>query len=214
MFEVGGLFIFALFIVIIGGVIAMSVVGGGKLTAANLTAMAGRLGLQAHLQTWGSFVLGGSLSGTIDGRAVRVWSYSTGSGKSRRTWSAIGVRPRRDDGFTFKFSRQGFTTKVMEVFGSKEIRVGDHAFDEAWFVQTNRPDYLGAALLPEIREKLMAVFRSGRGTFRLEDGEVAYVEEASLSNAAVIQRLEAALPVVQDLADVAEVAAGSGAGRS
>lgn len=210
MREAAPVLLVALFI---GGVFALivwAVLAGGKRTAANLTALAGRLGLQVQFRTWGNFVLGGSLQGTIAGRAVRVWSYTTGSGKSQRTWSALGVRPRRDDGFTFKFARQGFATKVMEVFGSKEIRLGDRAFDDAWFVQTNRPDYLAAALLPEIREKIMTVFHTGHGTLRLEGGEVAYVEEGSLSDLAVTQRLEAALPAVQDLADVAEVSVAAG----
>jgi hypothetical protein len=205
MREAGPLLLFAFFIAGVFGLIVWAVLAGGKRTAANLTALANRLGLQVQFRTWGKFVLGGSLHGTIAGRTVRVWSYTTGSGKSQRTWSAVGVRPRRDDGFTFKFDRQGFVTKVMEVFGSKEVRLGDRAFDDAWFVQTNRPDFLAAALLPEIREKIMTLFHAGPGVLRLEAGEVAYVEEGSLSNADVTRRLEAALPLVQDLADVAEV---------
>ena len=42
--------------------------------------------------------------------------------------------------------RQGFTTRIMEFFGTKEITVGDAAFDAAWFVQTNQPEFLAAAL--------------------------------------------------------------------
>lgn len=201
------------FVVIIVGLILGSiwwtVVVGGRRTLANLTAVAERLGLQLEVKRVMNLVMGGSLHGTIQGRRVRLWSYTTGSGKSQTTWAAVGVTPRQESGLEFKFSRQGLATKMMELFGSKEITVGDRAFDEAWFVQTNQPDYLGAALVPEIREKLMAAHRAGGGgIFRMDaGGEVVYVEQGSLSSAKVIARLEAVLPVLFDLADVAEVAA-------
>lgn len=201
------IFVF-LIIAAVVGVIWWAVVVGGRRTQANLSAVANRLGLQLEIRRWMNLVIGGSLHGTVQGRRVRFWSYTTGSGKSQTTWAAVGVIPRQDGGLEFKLSRQGLATKVMELFGSKEVTVGDRAFDEAWFVQTNRPDYLAAALVPEIREKLMAAHRAGGGgSFRLDGGgEVVYVEQGSLSSAKVIARLEGVLPVLQDLADVAEVA--------
>lgn len=204
-----GVFVVLVVATILGS-IWWGVVVGGRRTQANLTAVADRLGLQVEFRRFMNLVIGGSLRGNIAGRRVRMWSYTTGSGKSQTTWAAVGVIPRETGGLEFKFSRQGLATKMMELFGSKEITCGDRTFDDAWFAQTNRPDYLAAALVPEIREKLMAVHRAGGGgTFRLDEGgEVVYVEQGSLANAARVRRLEAVVPVLLDLADVAEVGAG------
>ncbi|MBI2497546.1 MAG: hypothetical protein HYV75_06395, partial [Opitutae bacterium] len=99
-------------------------------------------------------------------------------------------------------------SKLMELFGVREIQVGDPAFDAAWFVRTNQPEYLAAALVPAIRAKFMAETGDPRntGTYKLENGVVRYTEMGGLSPAAV-ERFAAKLPLLQDLADVAEVSA-------
>ncbi|MBI2516275.1 MAG: hypothetical protein HYV95_05105 [Opitutae bacterium] len=176
-----------------------------KKTLANLRALAGRLGLQltAPPSALGG---GGMVSGAQQGRAVRFWTYTTGSGKSRQTWCAVGVRPRAVGGLQFELQRQNFGTKVMEWFGAKEIQVGDAGFDAAWFVQTNQPEFLAAALVPEIREKLMADAADAReGGYKLADGEVRFALRDNFTSEKAIARLEARLPVLHDLADVAEV---------
>ena len=38
----------------------------------------------------------------------------------------------------------------------QDIRVGDPAFDQAFIVRSNDPAYAAAALLPEIRARLLA----------------------------------------------------------
>jgi hypothetical protein len=151
----------------------------------------------------------------VHGRAVRLWTYTTGSGKSQKTWVAAGVRPRAHGGLTFRLSRQGAMTKVMEFFGVKEITVGDPAFDAAWFVQTNQPDFLRAALVPDVRARLLeAAGRAPDCEFALRDGEVVYAEQGGFANAKQCDRVESALPVLRDLADVAEVYASTrGEGR-
>jgi hypothetical protein len=191
------------------GLVFLVALTQARRTVANLAAVAARLGLRLHERRILGFVTGAGLEGTVQGRAVRFWSYTTGSGKSQKTWAAAGVRPRQDGGLTFRLSRQGLGTKLQELLGAKEITVGDRLFDAAWFVQTNRPADLAAALLPEIREKLMAAHRSGHrtGGFRLEQGEVVYAEQGGLHDAGRVARLEALLPVLMDLADVAEVSA-------
>ncbi|HYC70822.1 MAG TPA: hypothetical protein VEB66_06420 [Opitutaceae bacterium] len=182
-------------------------VAAGRRSLANLTALADRLGLELAVSKFLNLVTRASVHGAVQGRPVRFWSYTTGSGKSQQTWAAVGVTPRQASGLEFRLSRQGFATKVQEFFGSKEITVGDAEFDRAWFVRTNRPEFLAAALVPEIRAKLVAAHRAGGdGSFRLERGEVVYAERGSVGSARVVARLEAVLPVLLDLADVAEVA--------
>jgi len=145
-------------------------------------------------------------TGTIRERRVEFFNYTTGSGKSRTTWSALTARPRADGGLTFHLRKQGLGTKVMELFGTKEITVDDAAFDAAWFVQTNQPDYFRAALVGEIRDRFMAALRAGAtGSFLLEYGEVKYAERGTFGNDRRRQRYELIAPLLCDLADVAEV---------
>ena len=98
----------------------------------------------------------------------------------------------------------------MEFFGSKEITVGDPVFDAAWFVRTNEPDFLSAALVREIRGKFMAALAGGaKGSFALKDGAVCYAERGGFYSAPLTRRLEQQVPLLRDLADLAEVFAGT-----
>ena len=145
-------------------------------------------------------------SGTIRDTPVEFFNYTTGSGKSSTTWSALAARPRADGGLTFRLRKQGLGTKVMELFGAKEITVDDATFDAAWFVQTNQPDYFRAALVGEIRDQLMAARRAGaKGSFQLEGGVVKYAEQGTFGDDRRRQRYELIAPLLCDLADVAEV---------
>lgn len=211
---ISGLPVFLVVVLVVGAVMAVAFLvarQAGRQMEARLTAVADSLGLRLQMKRVLGIPADARLEGTVHGRAVRIWSYSTGSGKSRTQWAAAGVRPRRDGGLTFRLTRQGLLTKLTELFGAREITVGDPRFDAAWFVQTNQPEFLAAALLPEIREKLMTAHRgAGAGTLQLEKGEIVYAERGQLGEAARVRRLVEILPLLHDLADVAEVAAGPG----
>lgn len=182
-----------------------------KKARANLEALAARLGLQVTGDPK-SVLAAGGVAGRYQGKEVRFWTYSTGSGKSRRTWCAVGVKPRAHGGLEFELQHQGFGTKIMEWFGAKEIQVGDPAFDRDWFIRTNQPEFLAAALVPEIRAKLTSLKQAAaEKPFRLEAGEVRLSTSGSFGSEQVIARLESCLPLLCDLADIAEVYAGSAA---
>lgn len=176
---------------------------------AELTAFAAQSGLRLLEKTVLGITTVESLEGEQAGRPVRYWSYSTGSGKSRTTWVTVGVTVRGGGALTFDLTRQNFASKLMELFGAREIQVGDPAFDAAWFVRTNQPEFLAAALVPAIRARFMAeaADRRSTGAYKLENGVVRYTEMGSLTPGAVA-RFAAKLPLLQDLADVAEVSAG------
>jgi hypothetical protein len=177
-------------------------------TRAELTAFALQAGLRMEERTILGVALVESLAGESQGRPLRYWTYSTGSGKSRTTWVAVGVGVPAGIALEFELTRQNFGTKVMELFGAREIQVGDPVFDAAWFVQTNQPEFFTAALVPAIRARLMAEAESHPGAgYKLEPGMVRYAERGALS-AATLERLAAKLPLLQELADVAEVSAG------
>ena len=176
-----------------------------KLARANLQQLADRLGLKVMRRTGLPGDLG-QATGSIGDRLVRFWVFATGSGKSRQNWCAVSVQPRASSTLNFEIRRQGFGTKIMSWFGAKEIEVGEPAFDAAWFIQTNEPEFLAAALVPEIRAKLMGlVGESGEDGYKLIDGEVRFAVKGYFSTAGIAERLEARLSVLADLADVAEV---------
>lgn len=203
----------ALVIAVIGsGFIALVVWGAiqhQKKVRANLEALAARLGLQVTGDPRKALARAG-VEGVRQGKQVRFWTYSTGSGKSRQTWCAAAVTARAHGGLEFEFQRQGVGTKIMEWFGAKEIQVGDPAFDRDWFIRTNQPDFLAAALVPEIRSRLAALREvATRRPIRLEAGVVQLALAGTFASERVIARLESSLPLLFDLADIAEVFAGT-----
>lgn len=202
-----GLLVFPVFVVMAFLVVRAARKHARK-TREEIAALAGRSGLNMTEKTVFGITTVESLDGVQQGRPVRYWTYSTGSGKSRTHWVAVGVGVPGGVALQFDLTRQNFASKLMEMFGAKEIQVGDPAFDAAWFVRTNQPEYFAAALVPAIRAKLMAEVgdRRSTGGFKLENGVVRYTEMGGLS-AAAVERLGQKLPLLQDLADVAEVSA-------
>ena len=149
-----------------------------------------------------------SVAGTLRGRTVQIFNYVTGGGKSSTTWSAVKAELSAPGLLTVALKRQGFATKVAELFGAHEITVDDAEFDRAWFVQTNQPEFLRAALIPELRAKLMAVLRAGMsGEFQLKGREVKYAETGTFADLKRAERFALVAEIVCDLAEVGEVAA-------
>ncbi|HEY9249269.1 MAG TPA: hypothetical protein VIO38_09065, partial [Rariglobus sp.] len=147
------------------------------------------------------------ITGMMRGKQVEVFTFTTGAGKSRKTWAAASARTATPVRLTWVISPRGFATKVRVFFGAKGIATGDPAFDGRWFVQTNNPEFLRAALLPELRAKIDAVSGGrAKGEFRLEGGVVRYAEQGGFGGERC-DRYEALPPVLCDLADVAEVEA-------
>ena len=199
------------FVIVMLGVVGVGIVFGrrhAKRLAAQFGTLATRLGLE-HLPPgpgWKAMLWTPEANGILRGKKVRLYNYTTGSGKSRTTWSAVSAEPRLGGALEFSLEPQGFGSAVMAFFGYKEITVGDPAFDARWFIRTNKPDYLGAALLPELRVKLDQLHSArARGTFKLERGTVVYSERGTFGNPALCERFVLATEIVCDLADVAEV---------
>lgn len=192
-------------IVILVALVAWAAIVSQREMIARLAALARRQGLTLH----GAEGSGETyVEGVRHGRRVRIWTFTTGAGKSRQTWLAAGVEPRALGEFTFDLRPQGLLSKFSTMFGAKEAVTGDRSFDERWFLQTNAPEALAPALIGEIRGKLDAAYDAGaRGHFRTEKGLVCYAELGSFHSEKPLLRLESLLPLLNDLADVAEVCA-------
>lgn len=200
--------IFVALAVVFVGLIVWAVGVSEKQMLANLRALAERQGLSLRGVDGSRLSWKPSIEGEKNGRDVRFWSFATGSGKSRQHWIAVGVRPRELGDFSFDLRPQGMLSKLSELFGAKEAKTGDAAFDERWFLGASAPDVLAAALVPEIRAKLDAAWVAGaRSHFRTQEGWVCYAELGGFADARKLQRLEGLLPLLRDLTDVVEVCA-------
>ena len=203
------------FFIVVMGLIVWIAAGGSKRATENLVQLATTLGLTvtARPPLLGLFQQVPRVSGEWRGKRVEIFPYTTGSGKSQQQWCAVSAAPLADGGLIFTMQRQGLGTKVMELFGAKEIQVGDAEFDRMWFIQTNQPDFFRVALLPELRGKIDALasetgIRGGR--FQLEKGAVRYAEQGSFFSPRITARIGRAAEIVVDLADLAEVYATTG----
>src|SRR5690606_10304030 len=144
--------VFVLFAFVVTTILVLSIRHARKATG-NFAQLALQLGLTPTQprKTLGIVWSQPSASGEIRGRPARLFSYSTGSGKSRTNWCAFSMDPRQHGGLTFEISLQGFGSKIKEIFGTKEVVVGEAAFDAKWFIQTNQPEFMQAALISELR---------------------------------------------------------------
>ena len=192
-------------VVVVGGLVAAWIVSRKRITR-NLQSIATQLGLEFSPAP--SWFMQPRVAGPRRGRAVQIFNYSTGSGKTRRVWSAISAHPAGDGRLTFALRKRYLTTRINQIFGPRPITTGDEEFDKAWFVQTNQPEFLRAALIPELRVQLMEARRAGaKGKLELEHAVVKYSESGYFTSAKCVGRFLALADVVCDLADVAEVAA-------
>ena len=184
------------------GLIIWLIVVTSRKSYENICYLAERLGFEipAEERKFG-FYNSPDIVGEVRGKQVRLYTYTTGSGKSKSTWAAVSVVPLEHGGLTFSLSRQGFGTRVLELFGAKEIQVGDEVFDREWFIQTNAPDYLAMGLLPEMRQKIQTT----HGKWKLAEGEILYVEKGSFSSRTRCDQFVEIVDAACDLADAAEV---------
>jgi hypothetical protein len=190
-------------------VIVVVVVWSTRKTRENLTRLARDLGLQLREKppVLGLFRSMPTVDGELRGRKVRFFEFSTGSGKNRTGWSAVGVACANPHGLKLQLVGQNFLTNLGKHFGMQDVTLGDPAFDEKFVVQTNAPEFLGAALLPEIRDPLLRhwPFMLGRTTLKIEGDEVVYAETGGFTDEKMLQRMKSLLDVLIALAALPEV---------
>ena len=147
-----------------------------------------------------------TVAGPYRGRNVRFFNYTTGSGKSRTSWSAVAATCSGGAPFSLELATENFLTRLGEKLGMQDIKTGDPAFDQTFVVQSSDPNYAAAALLPEISANLLAQRQAGaRGTWRIKDGEVRYSEIGSFGDAGRTERLAAAIETICYLAEIADI---------
>jgi len=170
---------------------------------ANFAALVSKLELQIDKHS-------GELRATGErrGRTLTVFTYTTGFGKSKRRWVAVAAHVKDVGRLTFSLKqRVPIIDLILQLFRKCETKVGDQAFDKKWVMVTNRPDYMSAAVLPEMREKMSRLggnFLSD-SSYKLDLYTLQYAQQGSFANAKLCARLAEQAELVCDLADVMEV---------
>jgi hypothetical protein len=170
------------------------------------------------------------LTGILRGRKADIFSYVTGSGKSSTAYVAMTVQVAMPDKLSCTLNKRSsgtgmveriatkmaerFFTEIAESRGVQEITIGDAEFDQAWAIWTNQPEFARAALLPELRAKLVEAQRAGAtGSFEINGGLVKYSEIGFFSDLEQCERLAKQADLVCGLTEAIEVAAdGQGSG--
>ena len=178
----------------------------GRNAKTNLTQVGDKLGLRLDVQ--GSFFKKYRLVGELRGKTVEFFSYTTGSGKSQQRWFAIAVGVKGTSGLTFSLQRRmSIFEFIARRFRKNSVETGDAAFDKVWVLTTNQPDFMCAALLEEMREKILRLSGGGLSSanYKHEFHTVQYSEQGSFGSAKLCARFEEISELLCDLADVVEV---------
>ncbi len=201
-------FFVSVVVVVIGGSLLLSR-WQAKRARGNLAALARDLGLQLEEKppALGVFPQLPTVSGSHGGRALRLYTFTTGSGKQRQAWQALGIACENPHGLTFQFGTQNVLTALGVLLGMQDVRIGEPVFDERFVVKTNAADFLRAALLPEIRAVLLQRWpaRGPGANVKLAGGELVYAELGSFTEVAAVERMKAMLEPLLTLATLPEV---------
>lgn len=158
------------------------------------------------------------ISGPWRGRELRIYNYTTGSGKHTTHWCAIAATVHNPGNFTLRISRENVLTRVGRVFGLDDVTTGDPAFDGQFYVKSNDPDFIAVALIPEVRAALVEAWRDHpRGAITVEGQQIIYAEPGTFSSPKICGRIPGFVELACVLAEVVEArpprAAGSDRSR-
>ena len=174
-----------------------------------LREMAGRLGFEYREDPApGMFAPTPVVAGMINGRRARVHEFTRGSGKSRTRWVAASVQILGTSALKFTMRSQGpaILERIAGAFGYKDIVVGDPEFDAMFAINGRDETFLKAALIPEVRARLVVFWpKAGGGRITVGDGEAVYEQQGSLTNARCREHLEKSFPLLGDMVALAEV---------
>ncbi len=106
----------------------------------------------------GGWFSGCRVSGRVDERPIKVWTFSRGSGKQRTHHSAMALQisgegvPRG-----LHIYRETFFSKVGKVFGGQDIEVRDPNFDKAFMIKGDRESDVRAWLTYDRRQAIISL---------------------------------------------------------
>ncbi len=113
-----------------------------------------------------------TVSGAYGGFNVYLYTYTQGSGKNKTTYTSMIPYLPFDHRSHVRVTREGFLSKITKAFGAQDIQLGDPAFDAAYIIKSDTPQYVPLLLTPAVRGALL----SGGGSMNVtvSGGRVFY----------------------------------------
>ena len=131
-----------------------------------------------------------TVSGAYGGFNVYLYTYTQGSGKNKTTYTSMIVYLPEETSIHLRVMREGFLSKISKAFGAQDIQLGDPAFDAAYVIKSDTPQFVPEVLSSQIRGAML----SGGDimNFTISRGRVFY-------NQSGVQRDEGVLRYILDV---------------
>lgn len=103
------------------------------------------------------------LSGSFEGRVVKLWTYTVRHGKSSTRYTAMQMELKNPANYTLSIRRQHGLDGIGKALGMQDVQVGDAAFDNE-FVIKSKPEGVAQALFgggSMVREAVRRIPRGG-----------------------------------------------------
>jgi len=146
-------------------------------------------------------------SGQYAGRALKFYSFVSGSRRNRQIWQAMSLSCANPGGLRFELGAQNVVTSAIgAMMGMEDLVLGDAAFDKRFLIGTNAPQFPCAALTPELRSLLLRQWsdRSMGACLKVYGGAIVYAECGAFTEGGIIARMRAMLEPMALLAALPE----------
>ncbi len=132
-----------LFLLVVAGIIYI-IVRSGKAVNASWGEVAQRTGLAFKPE---KAFTSPELSGTIQGHSVRVYTYSSGSGQTRQTYTATAVTVNNPGGASMAVMPSGSLGSLIgRAFKAQDVEIGNQEFDQRFVIKSDPPEFARKAL--------------------------------------------------------------------
>jgi|GEM_PF-2391934 len=135
------------------------------------------------------------IHGSLFGKTVQIYTYTTGSGKNKQTYTKFSLLPF-DKGLIVRISKEGLFSKVSKAFGGQDIQIGDALLDKQYRFKCNRGNDLIQWIDYDIAEMLKTVHKSLRGSILIINGELSYSQHGIISNENARERFEKVMAIL------------------
>ncbi len=108
------------------------------------------------------------IGGLYEGHQARLYTYTTGSGKNRHTYTRIALYLREPLTLGLRVYKEGFLSKIGKAIGTQDVRTGDREFDDAVMIKGNDEVGVIDVLTPDVRAAMLQLLSLEPGA-KLDD---------------------------------------------
>ncbi len=191
----------AFFVALAGGIIFWAVRSSREADRA-WTDVAARTGL-AHQP--GSLFSRPQMSGEYRRRPIRVYTYSTGAGEHRTTYTAVSLTVNNASGSMLGIAPSNTVGSFLgKVFNAQDVEIGDPAFDERFVIKSSPPEF-APQVLGDARVRAEITDIPGAFHIGLEGPSLTYSKAGLEGDAGLLMKM---FDTLSDLADRFEARSG------